>query len=381
MSEENNIKKNTREEILNKIKKGMESKPIASYLLNRGNFSIKDFNNGINVDMIKSHSVKNQKGGVKKIVKKNYRNKKIENVFIPKRDNEKLTSLLNKSENYVLNFPEKGSFNSGMAIHPDGDKYIFVYRPDEYRFVGCFVDKSFQKITNYFKFNILNCADPKLIWHKDKLYMIYSSTNGVRFDEEYMSGSIIMDLSVSKNFIQTKEFRISPKELSSRQKNWMPFINNDDLYFISSICPHVIYKFINEKTDPKKICYNNWKSPWMFEEFLRGNAPIIQLENGDYLGIFHTVVTKNKLHYYDNGCYVFEGKPPFIVKRCSDKTYMKAEDATYPHYRKRGSILVNFPVGMIRDGEDIYISYGENDSIVKVMKVKVEDMLNLTVEI
>ena len=67
--------------------------------------------------------------------------------------------------------------------------------------------------------------------------------------------------------------------------------------------------------------------------------------------------------------------------KCANRTYLKAEDAVEPHFRKKGLIQVCFPVGMTRKNNDLLISYGDNDSSVKILKTTVEDMLKTTIDV
>ena len=84
------------------------------------------------------------------------------------------------------------------------------------------------------------------------------------------------------------------------------------------------------------------------------------------------------LNYY---IYIFEGKPPFKVLKCSNKTYLPAEDAIEPHFRKANSILCPFPVGMVVKKNKVIISYGDNDSCVKILETNLEDLNKLMLEV
>jgi predicted GH43/DUF377 family glycosyl hydrolase len=281
-----------------------------------------------------------------------------------------LTTVEGKITRLPLN---PGAFNAGLVKHED--KYICVYRPDEQSFTACFLDKNLElDFFSLFPLKITNCADPRIIWVGKKLLMIYSSTEEGGFHHECIRGSIIMDLDKSDKFMEAKPFRISPKS-KERQKNWTPFIYEDEVYLIASINPQIIYKLNMETLEPATLVHKTeWINPWFNKEFLRGNTNPVRLEDGNYLSTFHTVIKHGRLHLYDNGAYVFEGKPPFRVIKCSNKTYMKAEDAVEPHFRKKGLISVNFPVGMVREGEKILISYGDNDSAVKILETTVKQL-------
>lgn len=319
------------------------------------------------------------KTGVRKV---NGTQKQPEIKMTPRPDYKYLTNLATNVTRIVM--PEKGAFNPGLVKIPNSNDFIMVYRPDEYGFIGCVLDSKFEVYSDsYFRFNITNCADPRIIWTPEgKLLMIYSSTTGTGLNYECIRGAIIMDLNEGISFKQPVPFRVSPESLTARQKNWMPFIHDGELLLVASICPHIIYKFDLNTLKCEKLSEYSWISPWFYsKEFLRGNTNPVLLKNGNYLGTFHTAVWNNKRCYYDNGCYVFEGKYPFKVIKCANKTYLPAEGAIEPHFRNGKTIVCTFPVGMVREENKLFISYGDNDSVVKIMETSVDEMLSLTLDI
>ncbi|RDJ35493.1 MAG: hypothetical protein DWQ19_11800 [Crenarchaeota archaeon] len=303
---------------------------------------------------------------------------------IPDRPDDKYLTTV-KGEIKRIPVPEKGSFNAGLIAFDD--KYIMTYRPNEYAFSACILNKNLDIIKDsHYQFDITNCADPRLVWTPDnRLVMVYSSTEEVGARNECIRGCVIMDRNHADKFVRMKPFNISLPTIGGRQKNWMPFRHEDKIYLISSVCPHAIFE-MKVLSNINAVCQKRWETswhnPWFYKEFLRGNTNAVQLDDGNYLGTFHTAVRLGpSMHYYDNGCYVFEGNPPFNVIKCSNRTYLKAEDAVEPHVRKRNLITVCFPVGMVRDEEKLLISYGDNDSAVKILTTTVEEMLNLTVDV
>ena len=296
------------------------------------------------------------------------------------------TNLANLATDvYRLDLPEKGSFNAGLVKIPNDTRYVMAYRPDEYAFIACILNNDLTPDpSTYFRFSFSNCADPRLVWTQDnKLLIIYSSTEEDATRFECIRGCVIMDLNKSMDFIDGERFRVSPKEIGGRQKNWMPFCHDGQIYLISSVHSHIVYSLNLDTMVCEKLFETEWNKPkklWQ-KEFLRGNTNPVQLDDGNYLGTFHTAVWSNKKCYYDNGCYLFEGKPPFKVLKCSSTTYLPAEAADEPHFRNGDKIVCTFPVGMVREGNQLLISYGDNDSCVKIMKTTVEEMLGLMVDV
>lgn len=298
-----------------------------------------------------------------------------------------LTTLATPDNVVRLDLPH-GCFNAGIAAVPDSDELICVYRADEHSFVICTLDKDFNILPGRTPLGITNCADPRLIWIGEELLMVYSSYDTGSYKNECIRGAVVAKLGVVSpnvkpvvSFQKPEPFRISmPGDV--RQKNWTPFLLHNTIFLTASVKPHLIYELRGPGRFAQPCSESEWNSPWFSTEFFRGNTNPIQLDDGNFLGTFHTVQKDGKMHYYDNGLYVFEAKPPFKVVRCAIRTFLPAEAAVEPHFRKAGQIKVCFPVSMVRRGpEEVLISYGDNDSSVKILKTTVADLLGTTVEL
>ena len=286
-----------------------------------------------------------------------------------------LTTVPNKMTKLAL--PEKGSFNAGILDLDD--KILCVYRPDEVQLIACFLNNDLSIIPDSFtRFSLIYAADPRLIRTPDNKVLMSYSKFEPHNSNEHIDGNIIMDLDKSRDQIfLSKTFRISPTWMKNRQKNWMPFTHGEKLYFIATVCPHAIYEFDwKSKTEAKAVYSENWHTNWFLREPHRGNTNAVLLPDGNYLSTFHTAMNKSGCHFYDNGAYIFEGNPPFRPIMSGAKTYLRAEAAKEPHFRKEGLIICTFPIGMILRDEKLLISYGDNDSCVKIMETTVADMKN-----
>lgn len=291
-----------------------------------------------------------------------------------------LTSLLNR--HVRLDLPH-GCFNAGLVEHRfRPGHYICVYRPDEVSFTACVLlpDLTIEPGSQR-PLGMTNCADPRLLWlPNDKLLMVYSSHGGSPIQRECVRAAVIME-PIGQSFSVQDCFRISPPS-EGREKNWMPFLYKDRIFLVASVRPHLIYELSEIGRFAQPYSESDWRTPWFNQEMKRGNTNIIQLDDGNYLGTFHTVQKPDeRMHLYDNGFYVFSGRPPFQVIRCSDRTYLPAEAAVEPYFRKAGLIRVCFPVGMVREGQRVLISYGDNDSSVKIMETTLSEILATTVPV
>ena len=146
---------------------------------------------------------------------------------------EKETQFLTTISSKIirLDLPEAGSFNAGILDL--GNKILCVYRPNEYEFTACFLNYEYKVINDfYYKFKMYGVTDPRIIRTPDNKVLMSYSMNFNNCNAESIAGTIIMDLNKSDDEIfEDKTIRISPKEIVRRQKNWMPFEYNNELYF------------------------------------------------------------------------------------------------------------------------------------------------------
>lgn len=314
----------------------------------------------------------------KSIVQTNKRNHSVRNLHAINtlRPADLLTTV---NANIVrLDLPERGSFNA--AILQLKDRILCVYRPDEYRLVACFLDEKYNIMKNsYYLLPLHAVADPRLLLTPDnKVLLTYSTYTNIH--DEHIAGNYLMNLNKSMDMHLEPRMRISPQTLRGRQKNWMPFVHDKKIYFIANVCPHEIYEF-----EPGREAFQKYKTSWQHTWFnkndLRGNTNPVMMSNGNFLSTFHTASYQSGLMFYDNGCYIFSGTPPFAPIWSGRKTYLPADAAVEPHVRKKNQIICTFPCGMTIDGNDLKISYGDNDSCVKIMETTVTEMMGTMIKL
>jgi predicted GH43/DUF377 family glycosyl hydrolase len=289
-----------------------------------------------------------------------------------------LTKLV--GNNKKLDLPI-GSFNGSILRLPD--KYLLVYRPNEYVFDAAFLDLDLNVIPNTTKRLNLNgdVADPRLIITPSNKVMVSYSRFNLVLNHEIICGSYIMDLNIGEDIIESDHFRISPVELFDRQKNWMPFVHDGKIFFISDVCPHRIYEYDEENKISNLIYETSYKNSWFNTHQLRGNTNCLRVSDDYYLTIFHTAQKIEICSFYDNGAYLFEAKPPFKPVMFSNRSIMPAEFAMEKHFRKMGEIECVFPISLHQEGNQILISYGDNDSAVRVFTTNLDEIASFMIRI
>jgi hypothetical protein len=184
------------------------------------------------------------------------------------------------------------------------------------------------------------------------------------------------------------------------QKNWMPLIMNNEIYFVYSINPHIIVKYIGpsrtaEFYDPSntiKIKPSCVKIAETFNENLpsnlRGGGQIVKVtkwnptfdpklrkeplkyEDEDlYLGVVHT---RDSTYEYSTYFYAFEIEYPFRVKYLT-RPFVFGEKG---HHSKR----IQFASGLAKIVKDdigyLYVTYGEDDCTGKLCILSEESVLH-----
>jgi predicted GH43/DUF377 family glycosyl hydrolase len=146
------------------------------------------------------------------------------------------------------------------------------------------------------------------------------------------------------------------------EKNWIWFQDGDgDLSFVYMTHPHRVVK-----TDTKQCLLesnHDYHTKWPYGH-IRGGTPPIPWGDNEFLCFFHSSVpwkTIPKLGLrmkYFMGAYTFRQKPPHHVTAITEIPILigSDQDPMIPQ-----SPAVVFPQGLVRDGEDLLVSFGVND--------------------
>jgi hypothetical protein len=266
------------------------------------------------------------------------------------------------------------------------------------------------------------CEDGRSFIHKKRLWMTFSSKSGENCKAEMYLMSFDLDeldyrkdgqnrkLKTTKpafsnhrtlvNEIEPDRFfrlKYATKEdKGAHQKNWMPFIYQNELYLVYSVNPHIILKcHIDEHDDSKnqliKVAETHNKN---IREDYRGGSQIIyakkwnrrsrpvsnnkfSIEEQDkyeaeelFVGIVH--VRENQSHRYLTYFYAFECIPPFKIKYITDE-FIFGKDG---EHLKR----IQFVSGLARIYENdipyYYITYGQDDCDSKLCKIREDTILH-----
>lgn len=177
--------------------------------------------------------------------------------------------------------------------------------------------------------------------------------------------------------IQEKAVRLRyEKMMSTTEKNWTPFVYQDKLHLIYSGSPHLILEADLETGICKEVAISTNCFSWKWGS-IRGGSPAL-LVDGAYLTFFHSMRWQKVLGFlqkvrgaYVMGAYLFEGDPPFSVKKMSPSPIGSLVDYTLLNRRK-----VVFPGGIALSGNQIYVVWGKNDRSIAISIFDKEKLLN-----
>lgn len=237
-------------------------------------------------------------------------------------------------------------------------------------------------------FNIANSET--LSFRKSKINKIKNDTRTI----------YSVKINVNPKTLYCKSEKIVPlclEHSTGIEKNWSPFLHKNKKYITnfqfddSSI--HHIYKinsFETGKCDTKKIInyvpfFNIIKRIYPTIRF-SGGSQSIKYNNKEYISIGHIVITFTKqigsgvsqkvlkkyqskdkqrqVKYYYMFFYTFDINKPFNILRISQPFQ--------PYTSENYGIF--FPTGILKKDKYIYISYGESDNYVKIMKLSIKDV-------
>eukprot|EP01040_Poterioochromonas_malhamensis_P011993 gene11993-13091_t len=175
------------------------------------------------------------------------------------------------------------------------------------------------------------------------------------------------------------------------QKNWVPFEYEQQLYFIHSISPTRIFRFIEKYPNNQTARYEEIKVdyrgrqrlPWK-EEYglLRGGTPAIRLQGKNshlYLMMFHSVYS---FRDYYMGAITFCAKPPFRIHSMSPVPIVNLNFYSGKRMSRKVPYVV-FPTSLVlsNEGQEVMLSFGHQDKQGYLAKFSLQSLLNSLVNV
>lgn len=231
--------------------------------------------------------------------------------------------------------------------------------------------------------------DARLIAIGDRLYLVYSDNQNPLLTDGgfrmYIAELLFDGIGFSLSNVECLSC-FEGENAERREKNWVPFAYQDNLFLAYSLLPHRILRPIGEE-----VCetFSTTKGTiaWDWGE-LRGGSPGI-LDGDHYLAFFHSCMYMTTLHsheecvlHYFMGAYTFSSQPPFEITQISfepiiGKNFYKGRE--YEPYWK--PVRVVFPCGFIFNQDYVWITYGRQDHEIWMAKLDKQKLLSSLIPI
>lgn len=231
--------------------------------------------------------------------------------------------------------------------------------------------------------------DGRIFYYNDKLYVVYNDNMELIFPSywerrDMYIAEIVWDENNKFTLLEPMLLRHETKYREKPwQKNWNPFVWNDQLCLSYNLHPHevILANLDNGICKPffeAKVKDLDWKYG-----ALRGATPA-EMVDGEYLAFFHSGIYERTAcseyqemwHYYI-GAYTYSSLPPFALTKMSKEPIEATEFYTSSSYSKR----VVYPGGFIIDGPNLYLAYGKDDYEIWIATLDLAELKNSLMEI
>lgn len=276
------------------------------------------------------------------------------------------------------------SFRSRDPITQSATKVLFVWLNDDFELV---TEPQEIMLSSLGPDVVSWPQDPRLIVKNDKLYMIYNNVvNNQNLLRRMCCTEIVFENAkfIAKGNVCFREFEGEIKQ--KHEKNWTPFVFNNELLISYSINPHLVFQPNLENEQCETIAKTQSLIHWNWG-ILRGGTQAFLID-GEYLSFFHSskdMVTKHsngtRIVHYFMGAYTFSGQPPFKIKKISKKPIVAKGFYEGPEYKLWKPLKVVFPSGYVFDDQYIWLVYGKQDHELWLAKLDKKSLLNSLISI
>lgn len=256
----------------------------------------------------------------------------------------------------TLFFPKRNQIKSFIIISTEDKRVFAVKLPSNLASNGC----------------VQGFEDPRTFIHNNKFYIVANVHSRLNCDTQMFLVSFpLSDITDNGNFTQVQSITPSqilpletsnPKDRNQMQKNWMPFVlNNNHICFVYSVNPHIIYKCDESTGECTKLAETT--NPTISTS-IRGGSQV-QFYKGQYIAFTH----KRDANRYRTQIYAFSPQYPYHVTHITDD-FMFATGANV------SNLLVQFVAGFDIKDDIAYVTYGEQDCHAKVCRIPMKRIMD-----
>jgi hypothetical protein len=230
--------------------------------------------------------------------------------------------------------------------------------------------------------------DPRLVVHLERLFIVYNSSMDGKVDHThraiYLAEVALGDPEGRETFrvIRRKKLQI-PSGQQRIEKNWTPFSTAGRLHFIYTTNPtHVFAMGEDEWQQPGSVVIlvevgrSKTKITEHLGQMCGGTAAIFDTKRGVFASFFHTQLVidaseENPSTLYFAGLYTFSPTPPFEILEVLPFPIVPSRSYQDPEI----SLWATYPMGFIRIGDIVHLSYGQNDNRIGVVSLNYEMLM------
>ncbi|MBS0586319.1 MAG: hypothetical protein JSR76_08535 [Verrucomicrobia bacterium] len=277
------------------------------------------------------------------------------------------------NEGYLLSFRSNANgFLSYLQHYLLGKRHIYL------NFM--LLDESFSQKSKIVSFKDAG-QDARLITVGENIYAIYNDETiegGKSVRRIYMARvgvkgeEITLEPALKLIFPETEAFAKRGLIHLDREKNWSPFVHENELYFVYLITPHVVLKADVTTGQCLELSETALEKFWSYNTPY-GGTPAIATE-GEYLAFFHaSTATENRWQKklerggYYFGAYTFSETFPFQVLR---RTTFPLYPSKLPWQRRK----IVYPMGLIEKKDHYMVFAGVSDKKVYLFRISKEKL-------
>jgi hypothetical protein len=160
------------------------------------------------------------------------------------------------------------------------------------------------------------------------------------------------------------------------QKNWSPFVYNNNLHLVYSINPQIIFTCDTNTGKVEKIIENNYTN--IPSNKLRGGSNLIPWYHPKLGNVFITIAHGKIKWFYYHMFYICKNEYPFTILGSSDNFIFKNNYIEFVDISKwYHAYNIQFASTIITINDKAIIGYGEGDCKSKKCMIKIKDINNI----
>lgn len=227
--------------------------------------------------------------------------------------------------------------------------------------------------------------DPRAIVFKNKYLLLIANDEDLEtgLNQMYVLQFLLSDLKPSNTTITPIKIINLKYGIHRIQKNWMPFVHNEELHFIYNMNQFIILRADLKTGSCEKII----EQTYSISRELRGGSNVISWKSEKfgnvYLGITHTryvMIYVHNFFIFNSNLRLIAVSDSFIIK---DKHLLFVNEKTLQLFKstKRIQDKIQYVAGILQQENNFHITYGESDFYSKEFVIDSDEVSKILKQI